>query len=87
LIETDEYFLEACRYTVLNPVRAQLCETPEEWRWSNFRSTAGLARVPEWLDVEHTLRCFSADSTVARERYAEFVWAGAASRDGLLVVA
>jgi putative transposase len=42
LMQRDGYFLEACRYVVLNPVRAGLVKQPEDWLWSSYASTAGL---------------------------------------------
>jgi putative transposase len=33
-IETEEYLVEACRYVLLNPVRAELCRHATEWPWS-----------------------------------------------------
>jgi putative transposase len=49
LIQREGYFLEACRYVVLNPVRAGLVTHVEDWRWSSYRATAGLASLPKWL--------------------------------------
>jgi putative transposase len=34
LIESDEYLEAACTYVIWNPVRAELCEDPEDWFWS-----------------------------------------------------
>lgn len=35
----DENYLQACtRYVELNPVRAKLVKSPEEWRWSSARA-------------------------------------------------
>jgi putative transposase len=36
-IDGEEYLYDACAYIVLNPVRAGLCDRPEEWRWSYSR--------------------------------------------------
>jgi putative transposase len=49
LIESDAHLLQAARYVVLNPVRAGLCTTPDEWRWSSYRATADLERRPRFL--------------------------------------
>jgi putative transposase len=49
LIQRDGYFLEACRYVVLNPVRAGLVTHVEDWPWSSYAATAGLAPQPQWL--------------------------------------
>jgi len=86
LIERDSHFLEACRYVVMNPVRAGLCETAEEWRWSSFQATAGLQRVPDWLDAARLLNAFARDPVIARDDYSKFIAAGSrtASLDELL---
>lgn len=75
LVERDPHLLELIRYVVLNPVRAGLVDGPERWEWSNFRATAGLARRPEWLDVDWTLSQFGG-GPLASERYRQFVEAG-----------
>ena len=33
LVQKDRHLLEACRYVVLNPVRAKRVRRPEEWIW------------------------------------------------------
>jgi len=49
VVQDDRYLLTVCRYVVLNPVRAGLVELPEQWAWSSYRATAGLAPVPAFL--------------------------------------
>jgi len=34
LIERDEYLEAVCTYVLENPVRAGLCERPDDWPWS-----------------------------------------------------
>jgi putative transposase len=34
----DGYFLRALAYVSLNPVRAELVDQPEDWRWSSVRA-------------------------------------------------
>ena len=46
LVEKEAYFTEVLRYVVLNPVRAGMVTTPEKYRWSSYRSTAGLEQLP-----------------------------------------
>jgi putative transposase len=48
LVQTERYLLTCMRYIELNPVRACMVERPEVFRWSSFRSNAGLAPVG-WL--------------------------------------
>jgi putative transposase len=78
LIESDEYLLVACRYVVLNPVRAGLCAHPEEWPWSSYRATAGLEARPGFLADGELLRRFAPSLPEARRRYVAFVADGLA---------
>jgi len=73
LIEGDEQFLETCRYIELNPVRAGICDAPHEWRWSSYRTTAGLTQPPAFLTVDLVLGMFARDPREAQERYRQFV--------------
>ena len=50
LVNRDAYLLEVVRYVLLNPVRADLCHSPADWRWSSARSALGLRPTPGWAD-------------------------------------
>ena len=50
LVEDDGYLLELARYLPLNPVRAGLCSSPEDWPWSSYAATVGLVSPPRFLD-------------------------------------
>lgn len=76
LVDRDSYLLELARYLALNPVRAGLIEAPESWRWSSYRSTAGLDPAPDWLTVRDVLSQFEADPIRARRAFSTFVRAG-----------
>jgi REP element-mobilizing transposase RayT len=41
LVEKESYLLELGRYVVLNPVRAGMARSARDYRWSNYRATAG----------------------------------------------
>lgn len=73
LVEREAHLLEATRYIVLNPVRAKLCRLPHAWRWSSYRSTAGLETPIPWLSTTELLRVFSCRLGRARQRYRAFV--------------
>jgi REP element-mobilizing transposase RayT len=51
VIETDERLLAVNRYVPAHPVRAGLCELPEDWPWSSAAAMAGRAPAPSFLDV------------------------------------
>jgi REP element-mobilizing transposase RayT len=48
--KTDKHVLAAFRYVALNPVRAGICELPEEWFWSSFATSCGLAGTFPFVD-------------------------------------
>lgn len=73
LIQKSSHLLEACRYVVLNPVRAGLTESPADWPWSSYRGLAGLGKAPEYLTTGWVLSQFGEDMAGARVKYAEFV--------------
>jgi len=78
IVQDGPYFLTLCRYVVLNPVRAGLVATPEEWPWSSYRATVGLARAPRLLDPSVVLSKFGDAVVDARQYFHEFVRADAA---------
>jgi putative transposase len=75
LVEKERHLLELVRYVVLNPVRAGLVRDAGDWPWSNYLATAGLRRVPAWLETEWTISQFGGGAG-ARYAYREFVGAG-----------
>jgi REP element-mobilizing transposase RayT len=83
LIDKETYFAEVLRYVVLNPVRASMVKRPEDYKWSSYRATAGLATAPDWLDVDAALLSFGGDRETAQANYREFVLAKIGCEDRL----
>jgi putative transposase len=77
LIVSDVHMLELARYVVLNPIRAGICNAPEEWPWSSYGGTTGHVRAGAFLAVDELLAYFGRTLDVARTEFAAFV------RDGL----
>jgi REP-associated tyrosine transposase len=48
---TDGQVLARFRYVALNPVRAGICERPEEWFWSSFATSCGIANTFPFVDA------------------------------------
>jgi REP element-mobilizing transposase RayT len=76
IVDRDSYFLELCRYVVLNPVRAHAVEKAEDWKWSSYRAAAGSADAPPFLATDGILGLFSKKKTRACELYRKFVAKG-----------
>lgn len=74
LVDSDTYLLEVARYIVLNPVRAGMVHTAEDWRWSSYRATAALMPAPAWLDTQTILTRFHGGSpALAVAEYRRFI--------------
>lgn len=43
LIDRTSYLLACCRYVDLNPVRSAIVASPDEYRWSSYRSHVGIS--------------------------------------------
>lgn len=76
LVQKDSYLLELARYIVLNPLRARMVKRVPDWPWSSYRTTAGFAQAPDWLDTDWILSAFGQRKSRARERYRAFVAEG-----------
>ena len=72
MIESDWHLLEACRYVVLNPVRAGLVAAPEEWTWSSYRATVRPSGETA-IAVDELLKFFGREADAARRAFEGFV--------------
>lgn len=60
LVEADSYFAELTRYIHLNPVRAKIVDSPEEYRWSSYN--AYLNNKPsDFIDKDRIRNLLSVD--------------------------
>lgn len=73
LVDRDSYLLELSRYIHLNPVRAKIVRSPEEYPWSGMNYFLGKARPPAWMNIDFTLRMFSGSRCIATAAYLEFM--------------
>jgi REP element-mobilizing transposase RayT len=75
-IADDEYLLTAFRYIVRNPVEAGLCRQPEEWFWSSFATSCGLAQTFSFVDVTSVLSALGRPPHEARNALCELASGG-----------
>ena len=71
-MDVDSYFLELLRYIHLNPVRARIVSSPEQYRWSSHRVYLGKA-TQSWVHTEFGLRLFAQEEDRARSLYKKFI--------------
>jgi putative transposase len=73
VVERDSYLLVLCRSIVLNPLRAGLVRTVQEYGWSSYRATAGFGAGGAWLCTAWILAQFGGERAEALLRYRHLV--------------
>jgi len=76
LVQKERHLLELTRYIHLNPVRAGLVKSPEQYEWSTYRNYVGGARGCGWVETDWTLEQFGSTKLSARDAYRNFVEEG-----------
>jgi putative transposase len=76
IVQREAYLLELARYVVLNPVRAGICDVPEDWPWSSYHAMLGRVVPPPWLQVQWLMSQFGANPQAAVAAYVDHVRAG-----------
>lgn len=77
LVDGDSYLLELVRYVHLNPVRARMVASPEEYQWTGHNAYCEKEMIP-WLCSEMALGMLSQKRNEASRAYSAFVYDGIA---------
>ena len=75
LIDAEAYLLELVRYIHLNPVRAGVVESVEDYPWSSYHAYLGRKKLT-WLTTNWVLAQFSNRRSTARKKFREFIREG-----------
>ena len=73
LCDRDEYLLSLVKYIHLNPVRARIVKTPDEYQWSSHHSYIQRTDKINMIDTDQVLRMFSEDKQRARKLYSAYM--------------
>lgn len=76
LVQKESYLLELSRYVVLNPLRANMVATLEDWPWSSYPAITSQSPAHQWLDTDWLLSQFGSQRKDAIINYRQFVMAG-----------
>jgi len=68
LVQEETYFLTVMRYIELNPVRANMVESPSHYRWSSFRHNAGIREL-KLIDHHSIYASLGENSTSCAKAY------------------
>ena len=71
-MEDEQQLLSTLGYIAANPVDANLCGTPDEWRWSSHGALVRGA-APPWLDQPAVYRYLEATGGDPHDRYFELI--------------
>ncbi|MBB5610985.1 MULTISPECIES: transposase [unclassified Janthinobacterium] len=76
LVQKESYLLELARYIVLNPVRAHMVPSADDWNWSSHHYFLGDETPPCWLACDWLLSKFGHVRNEAVLKYDLFINAG-----------
>ena len=76
IVDEDSYFLELTRYIHLNPVRARIVTSPQEYKWSSYQGYIK-ATTDKYIDKEELERYVG----MSEKEYKEFVLGGINRRE------
>ncbi|MBM9535607.1 transposase [Desulfobulbus alkaliphilus] len=75
LVDGESYLLELVRYIHLNPLRAGMVRSPDQYPWTSHLAYLGLDNLP-WLTTDELLGQFGRQAGKARKAYARFLQDG-----------
>jgi len=76
LVDAESYAKVLSRYIHLNPVRSEIVDLPENYRWSSYGYYRGDMTPEKWLEVSLVLSMFCGLPDSARQAYSAYVLAG-----------
>ena len=86
-VDRDAYLLEVCRYVDLNPVRAELVQSPSQWLWSSYGAHTGRRPALPRLATSEVHAALTGhvprgevQLSAARRQYSDWVDAGVGAR-------
>ncbi len=76
LLERETFLLAVCRHVVLNPLRVKAVRQLEKYRWSSYRSSAGLEPEAPGFSSAWIWEQFGKPKKKVFERYQEYIQQG-----------
>ena len=83
-VDSESYLLACARYIELNPVRARMVASPEDYLRSSCRHRLDKARC-EWLDLDPCYLALGTTEEERRLRYSEFLRTAIPEGEGSLI--
>jgi putative transposase len=68
LVENDLHLFIVAAYIYNNPVVAKYVSYPQDWKWSTYAATIGLAPVPKYLSLSWVETLFPSSSLIAAQQ-------------------
>ena len=74
LVEKDSYYLQVVRYIFLNPVRANMVQKPEDYRYSSLQAILGKKPAYTWTKAHDILTHFGYNLEEQRKGFLAFLY-------------
>ena len=68
LVQEEGYFLKVMKYIELNPVRANMVDVPNHYRWSSFCHNSGVKQI-KFIDFHHCYLSLGLDTAERGQCY------------------
>ena len=72
-LQATSHLQNVYKYLARNPVEARLCGHCEDWPWSSYAGTVGLAEPHSFVDPMRVLESFDRERELAASRLRAFV--------------
>jgi len=72
LVDQDSYLVQLVKYTHLNPVKAGICTTPEQYPWSSHNYYINQDKI-NWIERDFVLEMFHKSRERASNAYIQFM--------------
>jgi len=73
LVEDDGYHGALIRYITLNPIKAKLAKTLNQWPWSSHKEIMGTKKPTGCVQAKETLLFFDKNRNQARKEYIKYL--------------
>lgn len=73
IVDKENYLLDICRHVVLLPYKSGISKSLNNYKWSSYRSTAGLIEAPDFLSPDWIYSQFAKRTENAQKKYKDYI--------------
>ena len=73
LVEGDAYHAKLIQYITINPIKAKLVKTLNQWQWSSHKEIMGTKKLTGCVNIKVALSFFDSNKIVAKKEYINYL--------------